>query len=655
MKKMKRTTMRTLIFCLMLLLFAGCVGIPPIQSDTQNNEAQQAETAEHEKDPNYVYDPELTEDKIVAWALGCSAILAARNDLDPYEFGMGSVWGAIGMLQGSWNCYTRDDLLNIVETMTDDGHSASFADHYSFITSMSDKDFGRLLEMSDEFDRNMFLLTKRLGDKWGDKQIKAWDWFRMIHVLGWGYTAGDLELEETYDLMIPIIERLRSTFSSWDEATENYMDGFAWWSGTDFSDPASLYEYNKRMEIYKELKAYPAEFTLFDPTLWPDYIPDAKANAVTEMNFRYRDNGDGTCTITGYKWEAGSINIPEMIDGLKVTAIGDKVFYKAWGFKGPLTIPDSVTSIGKSAFEECFGLSGSLIIPDSVTFIDDRAFMYCYGFTDLTLSKNLKEIGGSFSYCTGFSGKLTIPEGVEKIGSGAFYWCENFSGELILPQSLKEVGQSAFGGCSSLTGVEVQENLIKIDVATSFQYCSGITSIIVSDQNPAYKIVDGILYSKDNSQLLYVPEGMEKNNYSIPSGTSEICENAFYGCTGFTGKLTIPSGVVKLGRKAFNGCIGLDGIIIPDSVTTIESEVFNGCNNIKSITIPGGVMSVNWVLEDCDSLEVVEFLGDAPEKFPKNFFRGSTNENAKIIYNPAKSGWSTPLWNETPCYPRWKR
>ena len=644
---MKKIVVYILLYCFTLFLFAGC-------ADTQ----PPAETA---ASSDQILEDELTEEEIILWARGCSAILAERNGLDPYQFGMfapgetNKVMAQI-LLMDSWNIKNKSDLRDTIKTMTDYGHNAAFAEDYRVVASMTKKEFDAFVESSEGIDKYMWPMTKALGDYWGDKELKAWDWFRMIHVAGWGYVAGYIKLEESYELMRPVIERLRSTFSSWDEANENYMDGFAWWSRMDPDDPESSYEYIIRMQIYEELKAYPLEFTLFEPSLWPGYVPDEKAEKAAESNFTYENNGDGTCTITGYKWESGSLVIPAEIDGLVVTAIGNRAFFAAKGFSGPLTIPDTVKSIGDRAFEECFGLSGSLTIPDSVTSIGERAFMYCHSLKgDLTLSKNLKELGNTaFSQCTGFSGKLIIPEGVEKIGSSAFYNCENFSGSLILPKSLKEIGKGAFQGCKGFAGVlEIPENLTNISTESAFQNCTGITAIKVSEKNPAYASVEGVLYSKDKKQLLLAPAGMVKTNFSVPDGTTEIGKSAFQDCIGFSGILKMPDGLKKIGEKAFMGCIGLDKIVIPDSVTEIEKVAFSGCRNMKSITIPAGVTKMNgaW-LEDCDSLEVAVFLFDAPEKFLPNTFGGSTNKDVKILYDPKRSGWSTPLWNDIPCYPK---
>ncbi|MCL2125741.1 MAG: DUF1266 domain-containing protein [Oscillospiraceae bacterium] len=204
-----------------------------------------------------------------AWALGCSAILATRNTgNDPYEFGMfakttSNAATERALLRRDWSINNRDELLETIDIMTDYGHNIDFAISYEIISSLTPEEYDAVLVLSSGMDKYMFPLTKSLGEKWGDTQIKAWDWFRMVHLAVWGYIAGYLDLEETYECMQPLIDRLLSTFSSWEEACENYMDGYAWWSRTDVSQ--SNTEYLRRLEIYESIKD---DLTLFDPTLW---------------------------------------------------------------------------------------------------------------------------------------------------------------------------------------------------------------------------------------------------------------------------------------------------------------------------------------------------------------------------------------------------
>jgi len=209
---------------------------------------------------------------IEAWILGCGAILARVNRLDPYQVGMFTRTAANAAaerrsLSDSWSIDSREDLIQTILAMTDDGHAEQFFFDAELANSFSDAEFKRLLEMSSDMDKYMWPLVKSLSAKWGDVGIKAWDWFRMIHLAEWGYIAGYLEFEEVYMFVKPVAQRLRDTFTSWDEATENYMDGYAYWSRTDVSKENTSYK--QRLKIYEDLKAEQStKGLLFDPDVW---------------------------------------------------------------------------------------------------------------------------------------------------------------------------------------------------------------------------------------------------------------------------------------------------------------------------------------------------------------------------------------------------
>jgi hypothetical protein len=211
-----------------------------------------------------------------AWAIGAGAIFAAAHpspcpsgcNYDPYVFGMGVQPDIIrGTLRNSWSVRNRDDLIATIGRMIDNGHTVSFAEAYGLVSNLSDFEYELLLTAADASgERHMWETTRAFGEKWGDKQIKAWDWFRMIHLASWGYSAGYVTQEEAYELMVPVIERLRATFSSWDEANRNYLDGYAWWSRTNVSQAGT--EYAHRVAVYNELITRTGERNLFDPDVW---------------------------------------------------------------------------------------------------------------------------------------------------------------------------------------------------------------------------------------------------------------------------------------------------------------------------------------------------------------------------------------------------
>src|SRR6266699_5149296 len=88
------------------------------------------------------------------------------------------------------------------------------------------------------------------------------------------------------------------------------------------------------------------------------------AATLVQTLFAYTDNGNGTCTITGYTGPGGAVTIPNSIAGLSATSIGDRAFYNKTSLTS-VTIPASVTSIGGLAFETCYSLT-NVTIPSSV-------------------------------------------------------------------------------------------------------------------------------------------------------------------------------------------------------------------------------------------------------------------------------------------------
>ena len=66
--------------------------------------------------------------------------------------------------------------------------------------------------------------------------------------------------------MEPAARLLRENFSSWDEAYENYLDGYHWWARIDGRD-ADVWE-SERGQAYLEMKDDPDFGPLFDDTLF---------------------------------------------------------------------------------------------------------------------------------------------------------------------------------------------------------------------------------------------------------------------------------------------------------------------------------------------------------------------------------------------------
>lgn len=115
------------------------------------------------------------------------------------------------------------------------------------------------------------------------------------------------------------------------------------------------------------------------------------------MEFEFKKNKTGI-TITKYRGNDLELYIPEKIDGLLVTAIGDYVFENCENLKS-ITLPETVKTIGMWAFAWCSNLK-SISISSGLRSIGDYAFAGCSKLKSIRLPGGLTSIGyGAFADC----------------------------------------------------------------------------------------------------------------------------------------------------------------------------------------------------------------------------------------------------------------
>jgi len=177
-----------------------------------------------------------------------------------------------------------------------------------------------------------------------------------------------------------------------------------------------------------------------------------------QAQFNHTTN-NGTITITGYTGPGGDVTIPDTINGLPVTSIGDFAFWNLANVTS-VTIPNSVVSLGGAAFEGC-ALS-SVTIGSGVANIGNYTFDGCTSLTNVTFGNSVTTIGVyAFSVCTSLT-TLRIPDSVLSVMSGAFYECLSLT-NVTIGNSVTNIGDYAFSGCDSLNSVTIGTSVTSIE------------------------------------------------------------------------------------------------------------------------------------------------------------------------------------------------
>jgi len=163
-------------------------------------------------------------------------------------------------------------------------------------------------------------------------------------------------------------------------------------------------------------------------------------------------------------------------------------------------------------------------------------------------------------------------------------------------------------------------------------------SFIVHEDNTAYQSIDGALFSKDTSELLYYPADNPRTSYSIPNGVNTIRDGAFNGA-GNLKSITVPGTVETISSYLFNPCEALEEVILENGVSVIESSAFSWCENLAKVYLPISVSEIQpGAFSFCESLTTVYYSGT--ESLWKTVSIGKANDyfvNADYVFSDQDS------------------
>lgn len=282
---------------------------------------------------------------------------------------------------------------------------------------------------------------------------------------------------------------------------------------------------------------------------------------------------------------------------------------------------------------------------------------------ELPALKNLDLSGVIISEYVGNDGTVTNPMTslhfpANQIPSGSFLEKTNFE-TLILPDSALTMGSKVFYLFQAKNPINIPRKLQPVKLG--FFQCK--TPVTVHPENEFLSALDGVLFNKQQTELLFVPIS-RTGEYTIPSTVNILNVSAFNGCDKLS-TVNIPSSVNTIMSAVFNNCSaqfnvdenntafsGIDGVLfnklkstiiqvpmsrsghytIPSTVTSIGSAAFTNCKGLTSVSIPHSIQSINnSAFSGCSNLSLIRILTNTPPAISSGVFQTVNTDSCILI------------------------
>lgn len=170
------------------------------------------------------------------------------------------------------------------------------------------------------------------------------------------------------------------------------------------------------------------------------------------------------------------------------------------------------------------------------------------------------------------------------IGYEAFMGCRNLT-SVTIPQSVTTLVGGAFAN-TGLTSITISKNVTRID-GRVFSDCPSLTAITVDEDNPNYTSIDGVLFTKDLTDLKQYPSGKIDAVYTVPQGVQSIHFYSF-SSNPYLQEVVFSDTVTTVGEIAFVACVRLTDVTILPGVTNIERLAMGGTyDEVDWVPTPG--------------------------------------------------------------------
>ncbi len=203
--------------------------------------------------------------------------------------------------------------------------------------------------------------------------------------------------------------------------------------------------------------------------------------------------------------------------------------------------------------------------------------------------------------------------------NGIFADCVRLQ-SIILPATASQLERDAIARCTALRQLTIPAGITRLLPSSG---CTALSSIDVSPANDSYASVDGVLFDREISGILWFPCA-KTGNYTLPATVTTIAEDAFAG-TSITG-LEIPPSVTEIKRGAFAES-SLVEISLPDNIANITTGMFQNCAALTTVHLGSGTQLIGGYVFDGTSMTDLYVAATIPPVADPDAF---TNKSTSI-------------------------
>ncbi len=264
-------------------------------------------------------------------------------------------------------------------------------------------------------------------------------------------------------------------------------------------------------------------------------------------------------------------------------------------------------------------------VPNTVEKIGSGAFRGCKNLRKVKLSKNIKKLeDGTFVNCRSLK-RVVMPERLKKIERACFKYCEKL--EKIDLSNVEEIDRIAFEGNVSLKGTLDLSGAEKV-WNEAFKGCTGIEKVIFSEElellgDSHYGYVNNGIQSKHSITPFAGCDNITAFEIASNNVNFKTIDGVIYGKSGEwliaypaakTGTFVVPESVKGIGIQAFS-CAKVSEVILGSNVTELGKKAFEKSmiTTMKFPKLADGVtlMAGAGCFDNCNNLVSVSFAENA--------------------------------------------